>query len=130
VDYVKKSIEKFGYLNPIIVNEDNIIICGHTRYKALKKIGIEIVDVIEINDLTEKQEKAFRLADNKVAEFSSWDYKKLLKETSNMMKEYLEEFGLEPYSFEDLEEDEEKFIGTEDKEVKHIYCPFCGGEVK
>lgn len=126
VEYVKKSIEDFGYLNPIIVNKKNIIICGHTRYKALKKMGVEYVDVIIVDDLNEKQEKAFRIADNKVAEFSSWDYKKLLKETSNMMKQYLEDFGFEYHSFEDLNEDENEFIDNEEKEVKHIYCPYCG----
>lgn len=73
VDYVAKSIKEFGFKVPIIIDKNNIIVTGHTRLKAAKKLGLEEVPVIMADDLTEEQIKAFRLADNKVSEFAEWD---------------------------------------------------------
>jgi len=80
VSKVASSIKKFGFKNPILVDKNNVIIAGHTRLEAAKKLGLEEVPCIVASDLTEKQAKALRLADNKVAEFSSWDYLKLDEE--------------------------------------------------
>lgn len=79
VDAVASSISAFGFKVPIIIDKDNVIVAGHTRLKAAIKIGLDEVPCIVADDLTEEQIKAFRIADNKVAELSSWD-KKLLKE--------------------------------------------------
>lgn len=73
IDMVAGSIKEFGFKNSIIVDKNNIIVAGHTRYQASKKIGLEEVPVIKANDLTEKQIKAFRIADNKTAEFAEGD---------------------------------------------------------
>ena len=73
VDYVAKSIEEFGFKNPIIIDKNNVIVAGHTRLLAAKKLGLKEVPTIMADDLTEEQVKAFRLADNKVAEFAEWD---------------------------------------------------------
>lgn len=73
VDKVAASIAEFGFKVPIIVDADNVIVAGHTRYLAAKKLGLETVPVIIAADLTEAQIKAFRIADNKVAEYASWD---------------------------------------------------------
>ncbi len=73
VDKVASSIKNFGFKNPIIVDKDNEIIAGHTRLKAAKKLGMKEVPVIRAEDLTEAQVKAFRIADNKTAEFAEWD---------------------------------------------------------
>src|SRR5699024_5878918 len=73
VDKVEASIKEFGFKVPIIVDEDNVIVAGHTRKLAARSLGMEEVPVIIADDLTEEQIKAFRLADNKVAEFSDWD---------------------------------------------------------
>lgn len=73
VDYVVNSIKEFGFKVPIIVDKDNVIVAGHTRLKAAKKLKLKEVPVIVADDLTEEQIKAFRLADNKVSEFSAWD---------------------------------------------------------
>lgn len=80
VSKVASSIKKFGFKNPILVDKNNVIIAGHTRLEAAKKLGLEEVPCIVASDLTEKQAKALRLADNKVAEFSTWDYLKLDEE--------------------------------------------------
>lgn len=73
VDYVAKSIKEFGFKNPIIIDKNNVIVAGHTRVLAAKKLGLKEVPTIMADDLTDEQIKAFRLADNKVAEFTEWD---------------------------------------------------------
>ena len=80
VDAVAASIQNFGFKVPIIIDRNNIIVAGHTRLKAAKKLGLTLVPVITADDLTEEQIKAFRLADNKTAEISKWDKKKLEEE--------------------------------------------------
>lgn len=80
VDAVASSIKNFGFKVPIVIDSKNEIINGHTRLKAAKKLGIEEVPVIVADDLTEDQIKAFRIADNKVAELADWDEELLLAE--------------------------------------------------
>ena len=72
VEAVARSINEFGFKVPIIIDKDNVIIAGHTRLKAAKYLGMNEVPVIRADDLTEEQVKAFRLADNKVAEMAEW----------------------------------------------------------
>lgn len=79
VQYVKKSIEEFGFKVPIVIDKDGVIVTGHTRYKACKELGIKEIPCVIADDLTEDQIKAFRIADNKVADYSFWD-EELLKE--------------------------------------------------
>ena len=74
VKYVANSIEEFGFKQPIIIDRDNVVVCGHTRLMATKQLGIEEVPCIVADDLTDEQIKAFRLADNKVAEKADWDF--------------------------------------------------------
>lgn len=93
VGAVLESIKKFGYLNPIIINQDNVILAGHTRLKALKKAGAEEVEVIRLTHLTEQEEKAFRIADNSVADFSTWDGDLLEIEMKGIDADDWEKFG-------------------------------------
>lgn len=102
VDYVANSIKEFGFKVPIIVDKENVIVTGHTRYKASKKLGLEEVPVIYADDLTEEQIKAFRIADNKVAEFSTWDLDKLELELEDI------NFDMSEFGIEDLEVDVEE----------------------
>lgn len=85
VEYVKNSIKEFGFKVPIVIDKDNVIIAGHTRIKASKELGIKDIPCIIADDLTEEQVKAFRLADNKVAEKSLWDYSKLDEELDSIL---------------------------------------------
>ena len=71
VDLVAKSIEELTYFNPIIVDKDMTIICGHTRYKALKQLGVEDV-VVMVSDLDELLAKQYRIADNITSQKSNW----------------------------------------------------------
>lgn len=73
VQYVANSIREFGFKVPVVIDKDNTIVCGHTRWKAAKQLGLEKVPCIMADDLTPEQIKAYRLADNKVGEYSEWD---------------------------------------------------------
>lgn len=80
VDGVAMSIEQFGFTVPIVVDEDNVIITGHTRRKAAIQLGMKEVPIIVATHLSEQQVRAFRLADNKVAESAKWDDQALSRE--------------------------------------------------
>lgn len=87
VDAVAESIKRFGFRNPIIVDREGVIICGHTRHAAAQKLELEQIPVLVADDLSEEQVKAFRLADNKSSEFSSWDNSLLFEEIESL-KDY------------------------------------------
>lgn len=95
VEPVMNSIKQFGFKVPIVIDKDNIIVAGHTRYKAAKKMGLKKVPCIVADDLTDEQVKAFRLADNKVSEIATWDFNVLELELSN-----IEEIDMSDFSFE------------------------------
>lgn len=84
VEYVANSIKEFGFKVPIVIDKENVIVAGHTRYKAAIKLGLKEVPCIIANDLKEEQIKAFRLADNKVSEQAKWDMDLLDKELNDL----------------------------------------------
>ena len=93
VKYVANSIKSFGFKVPIVVDKNNVIVCGHTRYKAALKLGYKELPCIIADDLTPQQIKAFRLADNKVAQSSSWNIKRLQVEMAKLPEFDFEEFN-------------------------------------
>ena len=95
VKYVAESIKNFGFQSPIIVDKDNVIICGHTRLKAAIKLGIKEVPVVVAENLSEEQVKAFRLADNKVSEKADWDFDLLDAEINEIFDIDMGDFGFE-----------------------------------
>ena len=107
VDYVANSIKEFGFKVPIIIDKENVIVTGHTRLKAAEKLGLEKVPCIYADDLTEEQIKAFRIADNKVSEFSTWDLDKLNLELEDLNID-MSDFGFEDIN---IESDDDEFIG-------------------
>ena len=112
VDYVAESIKEFGFKVPIIIDKGNVIVAGHTRYKAAKKLGINEVPCLVADDLTDEQIKAFRLADNKVAEIATWDFEKLELELSTL------DMDMELFGFESYEDDEPQEVVEDDYEVE------------
>ena len=96
IDVVANSIKEFGFKNPIIIDKDNVIVCGHTRRLAAIKLGLKEVPCIRADDLTEDQIKAFRVADNKTSELSTWDLDKLKIELGDI------ELNMADFGFEDL----------------------------
>lgn len=95
VDGVAASIREFGFKVPVVVDRDNVIVCGHTRVKAARKLGMSTVPCIVADDLTDEQIKAFRLADNKVAELADWDFRLLDDELEDIINIDMTEFGFE-----------------------------------
>lgn len=81
---VAASIKQFGFQQPIVVDKDYVIIAGHTRLKAARALGLLTVPVIVASDLTPDQVKAFRIADNRSAEFAKWDFDKLVVEIDGL----------------------------------------------
>jgi len=106
VDKVAESIKKFGFKVPIIVDSDLEIIAGHTRKKAALKLGLDEAPVIVADDLNDEHIKAFRLADNKVAEFSEWDMELLMSELEEIEID-MENFGFDELEKIEIEPDEE-----------------------
>ena len=84
VDTVAKSIEKYGFKNPLIVDTNNVVYCGNTRLKAARKLGIEEVPCIIADDLTEQQIREYALLDNKTNEIADWDMELLNDELSEL----------------------------------------------
>ena len=118
VKSVRNSIKEFGFLNPIILDKDNVIICGHTRFLAAQQLGIKNVPTIIADDLTEEQVTAFRLVDNKVAEIAVWDKDKLHQE----LMELKDIFNMADFGFKSEKENIEKELRKTHK------CPKCGYE--
>ena len=82
---VKKSIQEFGFQQPIVVDKNNVIVAGHTRYLAAKELDMKAVPVVVADNLTPEQIKAYRLIDNKTAEIAGWDSNKLDEEIKDLM---------------------------------------------
>jgi 16S rRNA G966 N2-methylase RsmD len=108
VKYVAESIKQFGFKVPIVIDKENIIVCGHTRWKAAKKLRLEEVPCVIADDLTDEQIKAFRLADNKVAEQAEWDFDLLSAELEDLFDFDMTVFGFDEIEEEDLSEKPEK----------------------
>ena len=101
VKYVAESIKEFGFKVPIVIDKNNVIVAGHTRYKASKKLCLEEVPCIVAEDLTDEQIKAYRLADNKVSEKAEWDFSLLDAELDELF-----DFDMTLFGFEDVLEEE------------------------
>lgn len=95
VDAVAESIEQFGFKVPIVIDSEGTIVAGHTRFKAAKRLGMRQVPVIVADDLTPEQVRAFRLADNKVAELADWDWDLLADELEGIETIDMEQFGFD-----------------------------------
>jgi DNA modification methylase len=86
VDAVAASIRKFGFRQPIVVDEEGVIIVGHTRYKAALKLGLEVVPVHVAVGMSKAEAKAYRIADNQTATLSAWDDDKLPLELAQLQE--------------------------------------------
>lgn len=84
VDAVAESILQCEYIAPIIVDEHSVILAGHTRYKALKQLGYNTIDIMVVSGLSSDQKKKYRLLDNKTNELADWDFKMLEAELADL----------------------------------------------
>ena len=115
IDMVAKSIEDFGFKNPIIVDSHMVIIAGHTRLEAAKQLRMSEVPVIVAEDLTEDQANALRLVDNRTNEIAEWDFEKLKEELENIdmnMDDF--KFDFDELIIEDKQEVEDDDFGFEE----------------
>ncbi len=134
----KASLQEFGWQQPIVIDAQNIIIVGHTRFKAALELGMTEVPCHIAANLTPAQVKAYRIADNKTGEFSEWDMDLLVLEFEDLK---IEGFDLDLTGFEagevaGIEEKDPDFMpGTEGEQGKldelapqYVSCPHCGKE--
>lgn len=134
VEYVANSIKEFGFKVPIIIDKNNVIVAGHTRYKASLELGLEEVPTIVADDLTDEQIKAFRLADNKVSEKADWNFELLDDELKDILELDMEDFGFSnieinlDISDSDFVQDTEITKNKDNK--KEIICPNCGEKIE
>lgn len=139
VDFVAESIRDAGFLNPVVVDKDNVIVCGHVSTRAAKKAGLDVVPVVRADDLSPEEIDAYRLADNKTAAVSVWDRDRLGEEFERLADSYRPvELGFDlsmiagdgpedakpekPAKAQPRERDLDAF---EDEAFKHV-CPHCG----
>lgn len=124
VDIVANSIKEFGFKNPCIIDKNNVLVAGHTRVLACKKLGIDKVPCIVADDLTEEQIKAFRIADNSSAQIAEWDIDKLMKELDTIDYD-MEQFGLaeqlaeiEKTIEQEKQTEEDDYVEPDDLEIR------------
>lgn len=118
VTEVAASIKEFGFKVPIILDRDNVIVAGHTRLKAAKRLKMKEVPCIMADDLDEEQIRAFRLADNKVSEKATWDMGLLQDELDEILSIDMEEFGFE---FPEEDEEDDGYYGDERERTYDAY---------
>ena len=115
VDDVAESIRQCSYISPIIIDENGVILAGHTRYKALRQLGYDEAPVVVVSGLKEDQKKKFRLYDNKTNEFAKWDAKKLIAELANV-----------DFDGYDFGQPEIRSTNKDESETRTMTCPCCG----
>lgn len=144
VDKVAKSIKQFGFKVPLVVDKNNVIIAGHTRYKASLELDLKEVPCIIADDLNENQIKAFRIADNRVGQEAEWDFDLLQEELEELIGSFdLSELGFESEELDfmheeikiveddfDVEAELDKPAVTKRGDIwqlgRWVYCKKCG----
>ena len=132
IDKVVESIKNFGFKQPIVVDGNMTVVVGHTRLKAAKYLKMDTVPVIVAEDLTDEQIKAYRLADNKVAEFAEWDMELLGDELKDILSGENIFTGFDDFEtqsillgFEETEESLEDYEPPKEDGIKLATCPEC-----
>ena len=122
VEYVKNSILEFGFRVPLVIDKNNIVICGHTRLKAAQALGMDKVPCLRASDLSDEQVKAFRIADNSTAEVAEWDFDKLKLELDDINLD-MDAFGELhiPVPKIDIEDTDDGYYGDERERTFNAY---------
>lgn len=134
VAFVANSIAEFGFKVPIVLDKNNVIACGHTRFLAAKQLELKTVPCVVANDLTKEQIKAFRLVDNKTQELAEWDWNIIFEELDLIQGIDMNKMGFKEFLDDDKGELKEQKIGMSkeidldgfaDEEFAQV-CPCCG----
>lgn len=126
VDDVKESYMQCGVIDPIEVDENNVILSGHTRRLAAIDMGLDTIDVLVVKGLTEQQKRKYRILANKTGEKTGWDFELLDWELEDLDFDGYD-FGFDAYTepdFSDMFEDAE----PKEQKKKTVTCPHCGEE--
>ena len=119
VDKVAKSIRKFGFKVPVVIDKNNTIVCGHTRLKASKQLGLKEIPCIVADDLNEEQIKAYRIADNRSSDFAEWDFELLEQE----LKQF-EKFNPSDVGFDEIKNAADEFFTRKNDEYNDFIEKF------
>lgn len=125
VEGVANSIKEFGFKVPIVIDKDNVIIAGHTRLKAAKKLGLKKVPCVKADDLTPEQARAFRIVDNKTQEIAGWNFDQLNEELEGLSNVDMSKFGFADQESVDLDNFFDEEIEQQKEAGKTIECPYC-----
>ena len=129
LDLISRSIKEFGFINPVLIDEDKNVIAGHGRIEAAKLLGMKEVPTITIEGLTEVERRAYILADNKLSELAEWDEKLVAAELKEL-KESNFETDITGFLYDDmdlsfLDADNDMKNPKQPSEKKHCECPRC-----
>lgn len=139
VEQLKRSITEFGFTNPVLIDENNVIIAGHGRRSAARELGMKEVPCLRLSGLTESQVKALRIADNQLALNAGWDEEMLRIELADLKDENFD-LDLLGFSLDELEHfsqerdidgfferaEEQQGEAAKEKKKECIKCPHCG----
>ena len=114
VDKVAESIKEFGFNVPVVIDKNDVVITGHTRIKACRKLNIENIPTIKAGDLSPEQVKAYRLADNKIGELAEWDFNMLENELEQLSEMDLD-FDMTDFGFTSEDMNKSLLSGEEDE---------------
>ena len=123
---VAESIRQYGFVQPIVIDKDGVIVIGHCRALAAKKLGMKEVPCVCVDDLTPEQVKALRVIDNKTNE-SPWDFDLLSAELPKIdLSDFEFDFNVPTDFTADMIDDFFDKVEPKEKEPKKIQCPHCG----
>ena len=115
VEIVARSLREFGWQQALIVDTDGVILAGHTRLQAAKTLGLKHVPVIVADRLTPAQARAYRIADNRTGDYTSWDFPELARELEALGEDFAEVLGLADW--QSIMDDFESHTGTDDNDA-------------
>jgi ParB-like chromosome segregation protein Spo0J len=113
IEKVAASLREFGWKQPIVVDEQNVVLAGHTRLAAAISLSYQVAPVVVAEGLTDAQKAAYRIADNKTAEYSEWD-KDLLQQEFSRLMELDADLTSTSFSLEDIAGFSDEFLEWED----------------
>lgn len=123
---VAQSIKKYGWVQPLVIDDDGTIVIGHCRALAAKKLGIQEVPCVVVSDLTEEEVNALRIVDNKTNE-SPWDFDLLSAELPEIdLSDFKFDFNIPTDFTDDMINDFFDEVEPKEKEPKKVQCPHCG----
>jgi hypothetical protein len=120
VELVAKSLTRFGWQQPVVVDKDLVLVAGHTRLQAAKSLGLKQVPTIIAKDLSPEEADAFRIVDNRTHDFTSWDFPELVGQLENLAEDFADVLALEDWNLivDNFQEGQENVEPEEDASIQ------------